>query len=271
MTIPDVLPAFAVNEFGVHGFTVLDGIAAGPVLSRLLAIAGRLEATARGLTRSAGDFVLEAEGDGGWVAWQQGDPAVPGLLRSVQNAHVHEPGLLQVADDMMLAARYVAPAAGSRDVTVVSTFLWAKPSRVGSAKPWHQDMAFAPPGFLDSYRNVVTVWLALDPATQENGCLEFVPGSHRTGLFPHAGHPERDADEPVTKDAVEPHVDVGAVLPGARTAVVPLRPGSAVMFDGMILHRSAANIAESPRRAISFVYAIPRASRPASPAPRPLP
>ena len=251
MTITAVSPAFTVD-----GFVVLHGIGTGQVLRRLTAVADRLQTTAGRLDRSAGDFVLEAQGAGGWVAWQQGDPAVPGVLRSVQNAHVHEPELLRIADEMELAHRYVEPAAGRRGATIVNVFLWAKPSRIGSAKPWHQDMAFAPPGFLDTYRNVVTVWLALDSATPDNGCLEFVPGSHRTGLFPHAGHRERAADGPGTKDAVEPHVDVGRLLPQTHTAVVPLEPGSAVMFDGMILHRSAANTAATPRRAISFVFAI---------------
>jgi hypothetical protein len=53
-----------------------------------------------------------------------------------------------------------------------------KPPRVGSAKPPHQDSAYwtsiDPP-------NLVICWMALDDATEENGCMRFIPGSHKLG------------------------------------------------------------------------------------------
>lgn len=241
--------------FETDGFIVVRDVATGPALDQLRQVAGRLEDKARSLARSTDDFVLEAEGAGGWVAWQQGNTALAGVLRSVSNAHSHEPDLLRIADDIRLADSILAVTGYSR-ISIVNVFLWAKPQRVGSAKPWHQDMAFAPPGFTKEHDNVITVWLALDPATRANGCLEFVAGSHQLGLLPHDGDTERTQDQPRAEQAVEPHVDLGHVLPQAQPVPVTLDPGSAVMFDGMILHRSAANTADSPRRAISYVYAI---------------
>lgn len=243
--------------FETNGFTVLRNVATGPALDQLRQVAGRLEDKARGLARSTDDFVLEAEGAGGWVAWQQGNEALKGVLRSVSNAHSHEPDLLRIGDDIRLAD-HILTVAGDSLVTVVNVFLWAKPQRVGSAKPWHQDMAFAPSGFTSEHDNVITIWLALDPATRANGCLEFVAGSHQLGLLPHDGDAERTQGQPRAERAVEPQVDLARLLPAAQPVPVTLDPGSAVMFDGMILHRSAANTAGSPRRAISYVYAITR-------------
>jgi Phytanoyl-CoA dioxygenase (PhyH) len=246
------------TEFETDGFVVLEDVGAGEALDRLKRAAAHLEDMARDQTHSTDDFILEAAGPGGWVAWQRGDSGIPGLLRSVSNAHVHEPDLLRVAEDIQLADRHVRPVVGGSEVSIINVFLWAKPAKVGSEKPWHQDMAFAPPGFTDNHRNVVTVWCALDPATPENGCLEFVPGSHTLGVFPHVGSEERTGDQPRVEQAEEPHVPLDQVLPDSKPVPVPLRPGSAVMFDGMILHRSATNTATTPRRAISFVFAVGR-------------
>ena len=246
----------AQTSFDTDGVVAFRDVATGDALERLRAAVGRLERTAAGLTRSDGDFVLEAAGPGGWVAWQQGDEGIRGLLRSVSNADSYEPDLRRVATDIGLADR-VAEVLGGPAPILTTAFLWAKPARVGSAKPWHQDMAMAPPGFADRHPNIVTVWLAVDPATPDNGCLEFVPGSHRSGLLPHIGDGERpDPGAAPARRVVEPYIDLPAVLPDARPRPMPLDPGSAVAFDGLVVHRSATNRATTPRRAVSYVYAI---------------
>jgi phytanoyl-CoA hydroxylase len=57
-----------------------------------------------------------------------------------------------------------------------------KPARVGSAKPPHQDSAYwvniDPP-------NLAICWIALDDATEDNGCMRFISGSHKLGVIEH--------------------------------------------------------------------------------------
>ena len=57
-----------------------------------------------------------------------------------------------------------------------------KPPKVGSAKPPHQDSAYwtniDPP-------SLVICWMPLDDATEENGCMRFIPGSHQLGVIEH--------------------------------------------------------------------------------------
>ncbi|MBC2869390.1 phytanoyl-CoA dioxygenase family protein [Streptomyces mexicanus] len=243
-----------------RGFMRLDGLVAGEALARLRGAVADLEELARDRTVSGGNFVLEAPGIGGWAAWQQGAQALPGVLRSADRIHEHVPEFAAVQRSLDLAGGPVAGAAGSPG-TLVNAFLWAKPPVVGSAKPWHQDIAFAPPSFGAEEHGIVTIWIALEPATVRNGCLEFIPGSHLLGLFPHTGDRERLPGEPPRAGAVEPHVADEHLPRTADPVAVPLEPGSAVMFDGLVLHRSAPNTtAAEPRTAVSFVYRVPRPS-----------
>ncbi|MEU9078621.1 phytanoyl-CoA dioxygenase family protein [Kitasatospora sp. NPDC004745] len=240
-----------------NGFARLPGLAAGEVLDRLRGAAGRLADLVRDRTVSTGDFVLEAPGIGGWAAWQQGSGALPGVLRSADRIHEHVPEFDAVQRSLGLADDVVGRAVGGPG-TLVNAFLWAKPPVVGSAKPWHQDMAFAPPGFGTGEHGIVTVWIALDPATERNGCLEFHPGSHLLGLLPHSGDRERLPGEAPLARAVEPHVADEHLPRTTEPVPVPLEPGSAVVFDGLVLHRSAPNTtAAEPRTAVSFVYRVP--------------
>ncbi|MFD5008116.1 phytanoyl-CoA dioxygenase family protein [Streptomyces mutabilis] len=249
------------RELRENGFVRLSGVAAGDALARLRSAVARLEEIARDRTVSSDDFILEAPGIGGWAAWQQGGSgALTGVLRSADRIHEHVPEFDSVQRSLDLAGGPVAGAAGSPG-TLVNAFLWAKPPVVGSAKPWHQDIAFAPPSFGAEEHGIVTIWIALEPATRANGCLEFIPGSHLLGLFPHTGDRERLPGEPPLTGAVEPHVADRHLPREADPVAVPLEPGSAVMFDGMVLHRSAPNTtAAQPRTAVSFVYRVPRPS-----------
>ena len=57
-----------------------------------------------------------------------------------------------------------------------------KPALVGPETPWHQDEAFRSPDFV---YNELSIWLALQPATLENGCMQFIPGSNKGEVLEH--------------------------------------------------------------------------------------
>ena len=58
----------------------------------------------------------------------------------------------------------------------------------GQDKPPHQDQSYFRVVPEDS---LVTAWIALDAATEENGCMRYVPGSHRYAVFDVAPDPQR--------------------------------------------------------------------------------
>lgn len=105
----------------------------------------------------------------------------------------------------------------------------------GREKPWHQDKAFFD---LPEETRVLGCWIALDPATADNGCMriwsgEFQPHWH----FPVRDYQICDSDILQASDAI-----VGIELP----------PGGVVLFDGMIPHGTPTNTSQHKRRAMQF-------------------
>jgi len=113
-----------------------------------------------------------------------------------------------------------------------------KPPFHGSEKPWHQDTAYfdwTPLG------GIIGVWIALDEATVENGCMQVIPGTHLAGPTPHFHLRDcQIADERVGVN---------------RAVVVPLKPGGALFFSGLIHHGTPPNVSGDRRRALQFHYA----------------
>lgn len=119
-----------------------------------------------------------------------------------------------------------------------------KPPHGGGEKPWHQDMAY---GNLIYDKPVVGVWIALDEAGVDNGCMHVIPGSHQLGGTPH--YAIRDWQ------LCDTHVPV------ERDVVVPLRPGGVLFFHGLLYHGTPYNVSSKRRRALQFHYAPASAGR----------
>jgi ectoine hydroxylase-related dioxygenase (phytanoyl-CoA dioxygenase family) len=112
-----------------------------------------------------------------------------------------------------------------------------KPAGRGAATPWHQDEAYWDPGL--KY-NSFSVWIPLQEATVENGCMQFIPGSQKWEVQPHhsIGHDPRVHGLEIDLD-----VDMAEAVP------CPLPPGGATFHDSRTLHYTGANQTEIPRRA----------------------
>jgi phytanoyl-CoA hydroxylase len=113
-----------------------------------------------------------------------------------------------------------------------------KPPFGGGEKPWHQDMAY---GGLFYKKQILGVWIALDEAGLENGCMHIIPRSHLAGGVPH--YSVRDWQ------MCDTHVDV------ERDVAVPLQPGGLLIFSGLLHHGTPANFSPKRRRALQFRFA----------------
>lgn len=113
-----------------------------------------------------------------------------------------------------------------------------KPPRIGREKPWHQDNAYFKyaPG-----ATVVGVWIALDEAGVENGCMHILPGGHRAG--PRIHFKRRDWQLCDTE------------MLGVPCTAVPLPPGGCLLFNGLLPHGTPTNHSGKRRRALQFHYA----------------
>jgi phytanoyl-CoA hydroxylase len=96
----------------------------------------------------------------------------------------------------------------------------------------------------------MALWLALEDADEENGCLAVIPSSHTEPI-----HPVEEPQEPMQAKIFR-ITAVGAR--GRPEALVPLKAGSGVFFYGHLLHRSGHNRSTRHRRAYVLHYADAR-------------
>lgn len=117
-----------------------------------------------------------------------------------------------------------------------------KAPRNHAATAWHQDEAYSiAPIPLRS----VHFWIPLQPVNEENGCMWFIPGSHRLGLLPHRVLHRRQtgpAANTVGGTLGTDSVDVKAAV------ACPLQVGGVTVHDPLTLHYTGPNQSDSHRR-----------------------
>lgn len=117
-----------------------------------------------------------------------------------------------------------------------------KPPRTNHATPPHQDNYY----FCLTPPQVLTMWLALDPVDEENGCLRYVPGSHRRGVRPHGRTQTLGFSQGITDYGPEDY---------AHEVPIILQPGDVVIHHGNTIHRADANrSATRHRRSFALVF-----------------
>jgi ectoine hydroxylase-related dioxygenase (phytanoyl-CoA dioxygenase family) len=129
----------------------------------------------------------------------------------------------------------------------VGAFALLKPARIGSATPWHQDTAYWDPA-LDDLESNLSVWMPLQPATVENGCLYYIPGSHRAEVAPH--HHVNDDPKIHALELDEGYFDL------STSVACPLPAGGATFHGGRICHYAPPNTTEEPRRALVLAFRV---------------
>jgi ectoine hydroxylase-related dioxygenase (phytanoyl-CoA dioxygenase family) len=123
--------------------------------------------------------------------------------------------------------------------------LMQKEPRVGGAWEWHQDYGYWYKNQFMFPDQLISVMVALTPANKENGCLQFIRGSHKMGRVNHGF-----AGEQVGADMVM----VNNALQTMELVYGELSPGDALFFHPNLLHRSEANLSDHPRWSIIACY-----------------
>ena len=130
------------------------------------------------------------------------------------------------------------------NIALWSSHFICKPKGDGRRVPWHEDSAYWKGRLVPM--EVVTVWLAIDPSTRENGCMYVVPRTQQNGYSDY---------EPV--DATK-NVFATEITPSQRNEAlaVPceLKPNQASLHDGKLIHGSPANTSDLRRCGYTMRY-----------------
>jgi phytanoyl-CoA hydroxylase len=184
----------------------------------------------------------QRDGTGAFIALEPtADPGAASrhdLIRKFGDFTDTSPALMRAA--MSLRLHTILDALLGQGRVLLQEMALVKPPKISGDKPWHQDAAYfrgSDPGLMFG------VWIALDPATRENGCMEVIPGSHLRGPAPHV--PAED----INLCTIRPDL----VRLDERVAL-PMDPGDALIFHSLIHHYTAANRSDQRRRALQFHY-----------------
>lgn len=129
------------------------------------------------------------------------------------------------------------------NIALWNSSLFAKPARVGTRTPWHQDGEYWP------IRPLATcsVWIAVDDSTRENGCLRFIPGSHKSRSL--AKHNVNNAKGL----ALNLEID-GSEFDESEAVNVELEAGQISMHDVFLMHASEPNNSDKHRRGMTLRF-----------------
>lgn len=143
----------------------------------------------------------------------------------------YHPALLE--SDYYGKIRSISRALLGEDLEIDFDMFINKPPHSDAPTPWHQDCAY----WIDMPdKRAVSAWMPLDEATLDNGCMWYVPGSHKEPMRKHASTAKNGAliCEGTENEAI----------------AVPLGPGSCVLHHGATVHYSRGNTTGTNRRAM---------------------
>ncbi len=159
------------------------------------------------------------------------------FLQALKLADVH-PGMRKIMTDPVLG-KMIAELAGVDGIRIWHDQALFKPP-FGNATGWHLDN----PYWSFSSPDSLSIWVALDDATLENGCLYYLPGTHKNPTYVNAniGANQRDLFK-----AYPEWEKIASVA-------TPCKAGSAVVHNGLVAHGAGANMTNGPRRAMTCAY-----------------
>lgn len=129
------------------------------------------------------------------------------------------------------------------DILVWGSTFFIKEPHSESFVSWHQDLRY---WGLDSDAEV-SAWLALGPVTEANGCMRFLPGSHKGELLPHR-------DTFTQNNFLTRGQEATVEIEEEKTVAVTLEPGQASLHHGKLLHASGPNRADERRIGLVINY-----------------
>lgn len=169
------------------------------------------------------------------------DRADKNSLKQLQQLFLYEPFF----DRLMFGSKFERLASILLDDQVVGKNMqyFNKAPKIGKATPPHQDGYY----FMLKPNEALTMWLALEKAGPENGCVRYVRGSHKKSLRPHGRTDTLGFSQGI--------VDFGREEDYAESVFHPARAGDLLVHHSLTIHWAEANASEElSRKALGFIY-----------------
>lgn len=160
-------------------------------------------------------------------------------IRNLWRLEQHCDYFVQLAQRAEITSLVADLVGGEPVLAGIETF--NKPARVGSGVPYHQDNAY----FCRTPPDMLTVWIAIDPVTKEDGAVYFIRGSHKGGLLP-------SVPSGVTGNSVG--LAKAPTVPLSEQFCALLEPGDATIHHCETIHHSAPNQTDHSRLGLLFVF-----------------
>ncbi len=239
-----------LDRFAEHGFVVLREVIPTAVLSEVRAeLEAMVDDIARGL--QAMDYIQDLRQDEPFETRLQSlFHSIPDLSPKSLRKNLHRKGIYGLL--FCPAVLDVAELILGPEIRLYPNYT-ARPKFTEDAKTlvlWHQDAGYTDrgvkaqdQGLAVSDLRMVNVWTPLVAARPENGCMQFIPGTHKLGVMPHEKREhyleiaERELG-PRLKDAVDVIAD----------------PGDVVLFNNLLFHQGQANTSGKIRWSFDFRY-----------------
>jgi ectoine hydroxylase-related dioxygenase (phytanoyl-CoA dioxygenase family) len=222
-----------LQQFADDGYVLVRGLVDGATVARLQAETEALHAQMAAAPPAAVH-----------VSWEEGleegrAPRIRQLMHSERVCPTID-AILRSNAMLAIIGQLVGP-----DVILYHSKLMMKAAHDGTFTPWHQDFGYWTNSSEDPSQ--INCMLGIDPQTIANGCIRFVPGSHKQGLIEHA-----------TFKSSSFSIGLEGDLDAFPDAVpVEFAPGDAVFFGPLVIHGSAPNTSALDRRANTFAFDKP--------------
>ena len=228
-TAQDMSPAEQKAFYEEEGYLVFPNMLRADELAAARAALDEVLAESKGLTENSDKFSVTRGSDGNYNVRRIFNPI---KQHKVFYDLAFHPGILQAASNVL-----------GPNIQLHHSKLNLKPPSTGDARfEWHQDYPFFPHTNYD----LMAVLVHLDDATEENGCLKVVPGSHKGGPRMHV----------FAKDgAFSSQLEDKSIVADPSTFLNQVCPAGGVeMHHCNMLHSSTANKGTKPRSVLIFQF-----------------
>ena len=163
-------------------------------------------------------------------------------LKQLQHLFKYDPFFF----DMMFGSRFEKLASILLDNGVEGKNIqyFNKPPKIGKATPPHQDGYY----FMLEPNEAVTMWMALEPVDEQNGCVRYIAKSHLKGMREHNRTATLGFSQGITNYGEEEDLEKDEVF-------FPTKAGDLLVHHSLTIHRADGNPSENrSRKAMGFIY-----------------